>query len=111
MTVTGYCPCGKCCGWTRDWLWRPVYASGPLKGQRKAVGVCADGTRAGKGTIAADPRYYPFGTRLYVPGYGYGTVHDTGRGIQGPRRLDLFFPRHEQAVRWGRQACSVIILE
>jgi hypothetical protein len=62
MVVTGYCKCGKCCGWKRDWRLRPVYSSGPLKGKVKKVGVTAWGTKARKGTIAADTRKYPFGT-------------------------------------------------
>jgi len=111
MVVTAYCPCGRCCGWRRNWLGHPVYASGRLKGRPKAVGVCADGTRARVGTIAADTRYYPFGTRIYVPGYGYGTVHDRGGAIQGPRRLDVFFPKHGEAVKWGRRALTVVIFD
>jgi len=109
METTGYCPCGKCCGWKRDWLGRPVYAYGPNKGKPKKVGVCADGTRARYGTVAADTRYYPFGTRMYIPGYGYGVVHDRGKAIQGPYRIDLFFPRHSDAVRWGRRRLRVIV--
>ena len=26
------------------------------------------------GTIAADTTYYPFGTRMFIPGYGWGEV-------------------------------------
>ena len=36
------------------------------------------GRRARLGTIAADTRRYPFGTIMYVPGYGYGRVEDRG---------------------------------
>lgn len=107
MHVTAYCPCGTCCGWTRDSYGRPVYAYGPLKGRPKQVGICADGTRAGKGTIAADTRYYPFGTRMYVPGYGYGTVHDRGGAIKGGNHIDVFFPTHQQALQWGRKTLVV----
>jgi 3D (Asp-Asp-Asp) domain-containing protein len=92
-------------------LFRPVVARGPDKGKAKAVGICADGTRAGKGTIAADTRYYPFGTRIYVPGYGQGVVHDRGGAITGPARLDLFYPSHRQANRWGRQTVTVYVEE
>ncbi|MEM7394734.1 MAG: hypothetical protein AAF492_20565, partial [Verrucomicrobiota bacterium] len=28
VTATGYCDCGSCCGWKRNWLGRPVYAYG-----------------------------------------------------------------------------------
>jgi len=109
MLTTGYCACGKCCGWKRDWLGRPVYAYGPHKGERKKVGYCADGARARYGVIAADTRYYPFGTRMYVPGYGYGVVHDRGGAVTGPRHIDLFFPRHGDALKWGRRTVRVIV--
>ena len=109
MTVTAYCPCGVCCGWERDWLFRPVVKDGPDRGKPKAVGVCADGTRARKGTIAADTRYYPFGTRMVVPGYGHGVVHDRGGAITGPARIDLFFRSHRQALRWGRRTLTVYV--
>lgn len=111
MIVTAYCPCGKCCNWKRSWLrfGQPVYASGPNKGKPKRVGICADGTKAKKGIIAADTRYYPFGTRMYIPGYGYGTVHDRGGAIKGQNRLDLFFPTHKKALQWGRQKLEVTV--
>lgn len=93
MEVTAYCPCGVCTGWHRNWLFQPVYSSGPLKNHRKQVGITASGTRARPGTIAADTNLFAFGTILYVPGYGYGRVEDIGEDIRG-RRLDVFFPRH-----------------
>lgn len=61
------------------------------------------------GTIAADTSYYPFGTRIYVPGYGWGVVADRGSAIKGPTRLDLYFESHQQALAWGRRRVEVII--
>ena len=109
MEITAYCPCKKCCNWKRNWLFRPVIASGPNKGKRKKVGVTACGRKAKPGTIAADTRYYPFGTVMYIPGYGYGRVEDRGGAIKGPNRLDVFFKKHKQALRWGRQKKRVAI--
>ncbi len=111
MEATGYCDCGKCCSWERVWWapWRTVYASGPSKGQSKKSGVTASGTKTHPGTIAADRRYYSFGTVMYVPGYGYGRVEDTGGAIQGPARIDLFFDSHQDALQWGRQRVPVKI--
>jgi len=63
------------------------------------------------GTIAADTRYYPFGTRIYVPGYGYGIVEDRGGAIKGARRLDLYFDSHSRARRWGRKQLVVEIYD
>ncbi|HYD49207.1 MAG TPA: 3D domain-containing protein [Terriglobales bacterium] len=63
------------------------------------------------GTIAADTRYYPMGTRMFVPGYGWGRVEDRGGAIKGPRRLDLFFSSHRKARRWGRRQVEVRIYD
>ncbi len=55
------------------------------------------------GTIAADWRYLKPGTRLHIPGYGWGKVEDKGSAIQGPDRLDLFIDSHRRALEWGRR--------
>lgn len=62
-----------------------------------------------EGTIAADTRYYPFGTRMYVPGYGWGVVEDRGGAIKGKNRIDLYFDSHSEALRWGRRKVHVTI--
>lgn len=62
-----------------------------------------------EGTIAADTRYYPFGTRMYVPGYGWGRVEDRGGAIKGRDRIDLYFDSHEEALHWGRRKLRVQI--
>ncbi len=62
------------------------------------------------GTIAADTGYYPFGTRMYVPGWGWGVVADRGGAIKGPSRIDLFFTSHGDALRWGRRRLDVTII-
>jgi hypothetical protein len=53
--------------------------------------------------------YYPFGTRMYVPGYGWGTVEDRGGAIKGRDRIDLFFDSHDDALLWGRKKVEVRI--
>ncbi len=60
-----------------------------------------------KGTIAADTKYYPFGTTMHVPGYGWGIVEDRGGAIKGPNRIDLYFHSHDRALEWGRQKVKV----
>lgn len=62
-----------------------------------------------EGTIAADTKYYPFGTRMNVPGYGWGVVEDRGGAIKGPDRIDLFFASHSDALVWGRKKVRVVI--
>jgi 3D (Asp-Asp-Asp) domain-containing protein len=60
-----------------------------------------------KGVIAADTRHYPFGSEMYVPGYGWGVVEDRGSAIQGPDRIDIFLDSHQEALEWGRQQVTV----
>lgn len=78
--VTAYCPCRVCCG-------------------PRACGVTASG-RPAAGKLFAAPPEVPFGTRLYVPGYGWATCADRGGAIQG-RRLDVLMPTHQAAKDWG----------
>ena len=61
------------------------------------------------GTIAADTKYYPFGTIMYIPKYGKAIVEDRGSAIKGPGRIDVFFNSHRRALEWGRQQISVEI--
>jgi 3D (Asp-Asp-Asp) domain-containing protein len=61
-------------------------------------------------TIAADPRLFPIGTLLYIPGYGYGVVADTGSAIKG-KRIDLYFETiREVYEQWGKRKVSVQVL-
>lgn len=63
------------------------------------------------GTIAADTRYYPFGTKMYIPGYGWGVVEDRGGAIKGPNRIDLYFDSHADALQWGRRKLPTSIIK
>jgi 3D (Asp-Asp-Asp) domain-containing protein len=61
-------------------------------------------------TIAADPTVFPLGTLLYVPGYGYGLVADTGSAIKG-RVIDLYYENIEQVFsEWGKRKVKVYII-
>lgn len=105
VEASGYCSCGTCCGWHRNIFGQAVSNAG---GRRKSVGVTASGTRAKPGTIAADTRVFPFGTVLYVPGYGYGRVEDRGSAMVG-NKIDLYFPSHKQAEVWGRKRLRALV--
>ena len=69
----------------------------------------ATGTIPKRGTIAVDPRVIPLGTRIYVPGYGYGVAEDTG-GVVNGRIIDLFFETRQEAINWGRRTVQIKIL-
>lgn len=61
-------------------------------------------------TIAADPKVFPIGTIMYVPGYGFGVVADTGGAIKG-NKIDLYFATKKQVYQeWGKRKVRVYIL-
>lgn len=66
--------------------------------------------RAQVSTIAADPAIFPIGTLLYIPGYGYGVVADTGSAIKG-KRIDLYFNTIKEVYeQWGKRKVDVQVL-
>jgi 3D (Asp-Asp-Asp) domain-containing protein len=97
MEVTAYCPCVRCCG-------------------PRAQGITASGRRVsfnGGRFVAADTRLLKFNTKLLIPGYADNSavqVVDRGGAIKG-NKLDVFFPTHEEARRWGRQKLLVTVIE
>ena len=73
-------------------------------------GVTAAGTQPGPGTVAVDPREIPYGTPLWVAGYGWGKALDTGAAMRkGQQRLDLFFQARKDALDWGRRSVTVVL--
>ena len=89
-TVTAYCHNECCCGRWTD-------------------GFFANGEPVGGLAIAA-PKSIPFGTVLFIPGYGTATVKDRGGSING-NRLDVYFPTHQEALDWGVQYLTVLKTE
>jgi len=47
---------------------------------------------------------------MYIPGYGWGEVHDKGSDIKG-NHIDVFFKSHKKALEWGRKKLYVTILK
>lgn len=54
-------------------------------------GITATGVPVTQGIVAVDPNVIPLGTRMYIPGYGFGVAADTGGGISG-NMIDLGYP-------------------
>jgi 3D (Asp-Asp-Asp) domain-containing protein len=62
-------------------------------------------------TIAADPQVFPLGTILFIPGYGFGVVADTGSAIKGDK-IDLYYETVEDVYNlWGKKSLEVFIVE
>jgi len=60
--------------------------------------ITASGAPLRKGLVAVDTRYIPFGTRLYIPGYGEAIAADTGGAVKG-RVIDLGYS-NDDYVAW-----------
>ena len=55
-----------------------------------------------KGIVAAKPNIIPYYTQVYVPGYGLGSVRDTGGGPSGTDYwIDLGYSEHDYE-RWRK---------
>ncbi|MDO5296840.1 MAG: 3D domain-containing protein [bacterium] len=72
-------------------------------------GRTASGTRTGLGTIAVDPALIPLGSKVYIPGYGWGTALDTGGHMRGSV-IDIWYPSNSECMRWGVRSVTVTVL-
>ena len=88
VTATAYSACRRCCGNSR--------------------GTTATGHRVHPGLIAVDPRIIPFGSRVFVNGYGWAVADDTGGAIKG-HRIDLYFTKYSDAVKWGKRRVEILV--
>lgn len=85
------------------------YATGSDSG---AVGsTTATGIATHWGTVAADWRLYPPGTRLQIEGFPNDvfTVEDSGGGVRG-NIFDIWFPDLATAVAFGTKSLRVTVL-
>jgi 3D (Asp-Asp-Asp) domain-containing protein len=97
MVVTGYSPDARSCGDSADGKTATLHSVHTNRGR----------------LIAADTRLLPYGSMVSVPGYDDGKVApvlDCGGAIKG-HRLDLLFPTHEQALKWGKKRVQVTVWE
>lgn len=90
---------------------RPKPEMRPLRVMATAYalrGHTASGAYTRMGTIAVDPRVIPMGTRLYVPGYGWGQAQDTGGAVRG-NVIDLWMPSTRQCFAWGVRSVDILV--
>lgn len=77
--------------------------------------ITATGSRVHVGTVAVDPRYIPYGTRMFIMAtsgsyvYGISEAEDCGGAIKGDR-VDLYLPTYEACMEFGRRVCTVYYL-
>jgi 3D (Asp-Asp-Asp) domain-containing protein len=97
MIVTAYSPDARSCAGSDDDLTATLHH------------VTTNGFKL----VAADPRLLSYGSMLSIPGYDQGRivpVLDCGGKIKG-NRLDVLFPTHEEAVKWGVKRMKVTVYE
>ncbi|HEV2762225.1 MAG TPA: 3D domain-containing protein [Pyrinomonadaceae bacterium] len=75
-------------------------------------GRTASGRSVSRGIIAADRRVLPLGTRVRLdagPYSGEYLVADTGGAVRG-RKIDIWVPSGNEAVRFGRRKVKLTVL-
>ena len=97
FNCTAYCTCRVCCG--------PYSPEVTGREPHTATGTVPQQGR----TIAVDPRVIPYGTHVYIEGYGEFIAEDTGGAIRG-NRIDVYFATHQDAIIFGRRTLNVWIL-
>ncbi|MBR1779671.1 MAG: G5 domain-containing protein [Clostridia bacterium] len=74
-------------------------------------GRTSTGRKAQSGVVAVDPRVIPYGTKLFIPGYGYAVAGDTGGAMRsGKVLIDVWFSSNAECNAWGRRTKTVYIL-
>ena len=59
------------------------------------------------GTVAVDKSVIPYGTKMYIPGYGFGVAQDTG--VSG-NHIDVFFDTEAECIQFGRKRDRTIYI-
>ena len=82
----------------------------------KELGKPADKLRTSTGTkpkegrtIAVDPSVIPYGSIVYIQGYGYFIAEDCGGAIK-QNRIDVYTNSYETAIQQGKKVANVWIL-
>lgn len=70
----------------------------------------ATGGRCHYGTCAVDPKVIPYGTKLYVEGYGTAVANDCGGAVKG-HIIDLYMRSTKECFSWGRRNKKVYVLK
>ena len=77
--------------------------------------ITATGTTVHYGTVAVDPRFIPYGTRMLIMShdgeryYGIATAEDCGGAIKRDK-MDLYFPTYQECIEFGRRRCTIYFL-
>lgn len=77
--------------------------------------ITSTGTTVQRGTVAVDPRFIPYGTRMFIVTndgsfvYGLAVAEDCGGAIKRDR-MDLYFPTYNECIQFGYRRCTIYFL-
>ncbi len=83
--------------WRKVRLYATSYHPAALGGDD----ITATGRKLTKGVVGIDPTLIPYGTEVYVPGYGIGVAADTGAPRSSKRWIDLGYS-DDDFEHWAR---------
>lgn len=73
-------------------------------------GLTATGTTVTPGTtIAVDPQLIPYGSKVYIDGYGWKSAQDCGGAVKG-NHIDVAVSTHDEAMTLGTKNKGVWLL-
>ncbi|MCB9451316.1 MAG: DUF348 domain-containing protein [Anaerolineaceae bacterium] len=90
------------------WRTLRLYATSYHPAALGGSNITATGRTLTKGIVGIDPRLIPYGTEVYVEGYGIGLAADTGATRHSTRWIDLGYD-DENWVSWSREVTAYIL--
>ena len=82
-------------------------------------GICADekpnitstGVTPSRDICSVNPTRIPYGTKIYIPGYGDVIAGDTGGSIReyDGYAIDVYMENYDDAINWGVQHLEIIV--
>ena len=97
-------------GESEETTWTDTFTSNTAAYYFGRNATSAIGEHCYYGTCAVDPSVIPYGTRLYIEGYGVAVANDSGQSSKGTR-IDVYMRSTKEAVNWGRHDATVYVLE
>jgi 3D (Asp-Asp-Asp) domain-containing protein len=73
-------------------------------------GITATGTKVTAGrSVAVDPKMIPYGSKIYIEGYGWRIAEDCGGAVKN-KHIDIAVATHSEALSMGTTSGGVWLL-
>jgi 3D (Asp-Asp-Asp) domain-containing protein len=79
------------------------------KGEPDVTDTTFTGHKVRHGTVAVDPRFIPFGSKIYIPQLKFHGIADDVGGMIRRHHIDLYVTSRHQCNRFGRQKMDIIV--